>query len=765
MKKDVTPLTPLESKAPKLSKPKNSAAGIPAVISTAKYGLGNMGVLGSIKNLARVNDFNGFDCPGCAWPDPDKHRSFAEFCENGAKAVADEGTRNRADINFWSKWSVSDLSKKSDHWLNSQGRITQPMILMPKSEYYVPISWNESFDIIADNLVSLDNPDQAIFYTSGRTSNEAAFLWQLLARRFGTNNLPDCSNMCHESSGVALTESIGIGKGTVTLEDFNSADLIIVVGQNPGTNHPRMLTALRDARKKGASIISINPLTETGMKRFKHPQNPIEMFGLGSSIADKHLSIKINSDQALFRAFSKSIIESGKLDNDFIQNSTYGYEDYKKLVLDTDLGEISKITGINKDEIIQVSKKISESKSTIVCWAMGITQHKNSVATIQEIVNFLLLGGNIGKPGAGVCPVRGHSNVQGDRTVGINHKPSMEFIDNLEKSTGISSPTSHGYDSVEAVKAMESGDAKVFLAMGGNFVSAMSDTNRTSNALTNCDLTVHISTKPNRSHLLSGKIGLILPCLGRTEIDESTVGHQFVTVENSMGIVHSSRGTSKPASNYLISEPSIVSGIGGALETRLERSGIAWGNLSDNYDLVRDLIEKTIPGFDNYNQRITNKSGFYLPNPPKDSRTFKTKNSLANFFCHDISCISSDQFMMMTIRSHDQYNTTIYGLDDRYRGIRNGRRVVLMNKEDMLENGLETSDLVDLSSDRDNGQIISPKWFVVPYDIPSGNIATYFPESNVLIPLESVADRSNTPTSKSVPIGIKKSVTQISSAL
>ena len=765
MKKDVTPLTPLESKAPKLSKPKNSAAGIPAVISTAKYGLGNMGVLGSIKNLARVNDFNGFDCPGCAWPDPDKHRSFAEFCENGAKAVADEGTRNRADINFWSQWSVSDLSKKSDHWLNSQGRITQPMILMPESEYYVPISWNESFDIIADNLVSLDNPDQAIFYTSGRTSNEAAFLWQLLARRFGTNNLPDCSNMCHESSGVALTESIGIGKGTVTLEDFNSADLIIVVGQNPGTNHPRMLTALRDARKKGASIISINPLTETGMKRFKHPQNPIEMFGLGSSIADKHLSIKINSDQALFRAFSKSIIESGKLDNDFIQNSTYGYEDYKKLVLDTDLGEISKITGINKDEIIQVSKKISESKSTIVCWAMGITQHKNSVATIQEIVNFLLLGGNIGKPGAGVCPVRGHSNVQGDRTVGINHKPSMEFIDNLEKSTGISSPTSHGYDSVEAVKAMESGDAKVFLAMGGNFVSAMSDTNRTSNALTNCDLTVHISTKPNRSHLLSGKIGLILPCLGRTEIDESTVGHQFVTVENSMGIVHSSRGTSKPASNYLISEPSIVSGIGGALETRLERSGIAWGNLSDNYDLVRDLIEKTIPGFDNYNQRITNKSGFYLPNPPKDSRTFKTKNSLANFFCHDISCISSDQFMMMTIRSHDQYNTTIYGLDDRYRGIRNGRRVVLMNKEDMLENGLEASDLVDLSSDRKNGQVISPKWFVVPYDIPSGNIATYFPESNVLIPLESVADRSNTPTSKSVPIGIKKSVTQISSAL
>ena len=758
MKKDVNPLTPLESKPPKLSKPKNSAAGIPALISTARYGLGNMGVLNSLKNLAKLNDFDGFDCPGCAWPDPDNHRSFAEFCENGAKAVADEATMNRADINFWSKWTVGELSQKSDHWLNSQGRITQPLVLMPGSEYYTPISWNDSFDIIADNLVSLDSPDEAVFYTSGRTSNEAAFLWQLLARRFGTNNLPDCSNMCHESSGVALNESIGIGKGTVTLDDFNSADLIIVVGQNPGTNHPRMLTALRDARKNGASVISVNPLTETGMKRFKHPQNPIEMFGLGSSIADKHLKVNINSDQALFRAFSKSIIESGNLDNEFINDFTDGYEDYRKLVLNTDLDEISEITGISTEELTQVGEKISNSKATIVCWAMGITQHKNSVATIQEIVNFLLLGGNIGKPGAGVCPVRGHSNVQGDRTVGINHKPSNSFIDNLEKSTGIIAPIKHGYDSVEAVRAMESGDAKVFLAMGGNFVSAMSDTNRTSNALSKCQLTVHISTKPNRSHLVSGKIGLILPCLGRTEIDVSPIGRQFVTVENSMGVVHSSKGTSKPASKHLISEPSIVSGIGGALETRLERSGIAWRNLSENYDLVRDLIEKTIPGFENYNQRITSKSGFYLPNPPKDSRTFKTKNALANFFSHEISCMpSSDKFMMMTIRSHDQYNTTIYGLDDRYRGIRNGRRVVLMNREDLVENNLEEGDLVDLSSDRESESVVSQNWYVVPYDIPRGNIATYFPESNVLIPLDSVADRSNTPTSKSVPIGIKKS--------
>ena len=755
---EINPLTPLESKAPNLSHPKSSAAGIPAVISTMKYGIKNMGVINSIGKLSKVNDFQGFDCPGCAWPDPDSHRSFAEFCENGAKAVSDEATKRRANRDFWSKWSVSELSQKSDFWLNSQGRLTEPMVLYPKSNHYQPISWDDAFDIIADNLVSLDNPDEAIFYTSGRTSNEAAFLWQLLARRFGTNNLPDCSNMCHESSGVALTESIGIGKGTVTLDDFNSADLIIVVGQNPGTNHPRMLTALRDAKKKGASIISINPLTETGMKKFKHPQNPIEMLGFGSTIADKHLKVNINSDQALFRAFSKSVIESGSIDEDFIDNYTNGYDEYKKIVLESDFSNISKITGISLEDLLEVGEKVSKSKSTIVCWAMGITQHKNSVSTIQEIVNFLLLGGHIGKEGAGVCPVRGHSNVQGDRTVGINHKPSPSFIDNLEKSTGIRSPERHGFDSVEAVKAMENGSGKVFLAMGGNFLSAMSDTNRTSSALKNCNLTAHVSTKPNRSHLITGKIGLILPCLGRTEEDTSdAVGKQFVTVENSMGIVHSSTGTFKPASDFLISEPAIVSGIGGALESRLERSGVPWKNLSENYNLIRDLIENTIPGFEDYNTRIKSESGFYLPNPPRDSRTFKTKNGLANFISNDLSFAKSSDFMMMTIRSHDQYNTTIYGLDDRYRGIKNGRRVVLMNENDMSKHGFPKDSLVDLSSEMKSGLIVSPKWFVVPYDIPEGNVATYFPESNMLIPLDSVADGSNTPTSKSVPIKISKS--------
>ena len=759
MGEEINPLTPLEDKPPNLSSPKNSAAGIPAVISTMKYGIKNMGVINSITKLSKVNDFHGFDCPGCAWPDPDSHRSFAEFCENGAKAVSDEATKSRADSDFWSKWSVSELSQKSDYWLNSQGRLTEPMILNPDSKHYQPISWNDAFDIIADNLLLLDNPDEAIFYTSGRTSNEAAFLWQLLARRFGTNNLPDCSNMCHESSGVALNESIGIGKGTVTLDDFNSADLIIVVGQNPGTNHPRMLTALRDAKKKGASIISINPLIETGMKKFKHPQNLIEMLGFGSKIADKHLKVNINSDQALFRSLSKSLIESGNVDEIFIDKYTNGYDDYRKVVLESDFSELSDITGIPLQEILDVGEKVSQSKSTIVCWAMGITQHKNSVSTIQEIVNFLLLGGNIGKKGAGVCPVRGHSNVQGDRTVGINHKPSPIFIDSLEKSTGIRSPEKHGFDSVEAVKAMEEGLGKVFLAMGGNFLSAMSDTNRTSTALSNCNLTVHISTKPNRSHLITGKTGLILPCLGRTEEDISQiVGKQFVTVENSMGIVHSSTGTFKPASDKLISEPAIVSGIAGALESRLERSGIPWKNLSENYNLIRDLIENTIPGFEDYNVRIKSKSGFYLPNPPRDSRTFKTKNGLANFVSSDITYAKSlDKFMMMTIRSHDQYNTTIYGLDDRYRGIKNGRRVVLMNDKDIVNLGLSKGSMVDLSSEMKSGLVVSPNWFVVPYEIPEGNIATYFPESNILIPLDSVADRSNTPTSKSVPISITKS--------
>ena len=757
MGRDVAATTPSESSPPSLSKPKDVAAGIPAVISSLSHGITRMGTLASLRNFTSVNRFDGFDCPGCAWPDPDGHRTIAEFCENGAKAVADEGTRKRAGPEFWSQWSVGELSRKSDQWLNSQGRLTHPMILRPGSDYYSELSWDEAFDIIADELVSLDNPDQAVFYTSGRTSNEAAFLWQLLARRFGTNNLPDCSNMCHESSGVALSDSIGIGKGTVTLDDFTKADLIIVVGQNPGTNHPRMLTALRDAKRAGASIISINPLLETGMKRFKHPQAPLELLGSGTLISDEHVPVRVNGDFALFRGLAKVVMQREALDMEFIDAHTLGFADYRRAVESTSWDSIVSGSGVEQEVISNLGATISKSKSTIVCWAMGLTQHRNSVAIIQEIANLLLLGGHIGRPGAGVCPVRGHSNVQGDRTVGINHNPSAKFLSDLHDSTGIAIPTKPGVDSVRAVKSMRGGTAKVFLSMGGNFVSAMSDTKATASALSNCSITAQVSTKPNRSHLVTGRTALILPCLGRSEKDHTSVGEQFVSVENSMGIVHSSRGSSKPASGMLRSEPSIVSGIAGALDTRIGRSGIAWQDLAEDYDKVRDMIEASIPGFEGYNERVRLDGGFYLPNPPRDSRTFPTESGYANFRVHDLSGASAGtgRYLMMTIRSHDQYNTTIYGLDDRYRGINKGRRVVLMNQSDMDDNDWSKGDLVDLTSHFEGNELHAREWYIVPYEIPKGNIATYFPEANVLVPLDSVAEGSNTPTSKSVVVTIR----------
>ena len=757
MGRDVAATTPSESSPPSLSKPKDVAAGIPAVISSLSHGITRMGTLASVRNLTSVNRFDGFDCPGCAWPDPDGHRTIAEFCENGAKAVADEGTRKRAGPEFWSQWSVGELSRKSDQWLNSQGRLTHPMILRPGTDYYSELSWDEAFDIIADELVSLDNPDQAVFYTSGRTSNEAAFLWQLLARRFGTNNLPDCSNMCHESSGVALGDSIGIGKGTVTLDDFTKADLIIVVGQNPGTNHPRMLTALRDAKRAGASIISINPLLETGMKRFKHPQAPLELLGSGTLISDEHVPVRVNGDFALFRGLAKVVMQREALDMEFIDAHTLGFTDYRRAVESTSWDSIVSGSGVEQEVISNLGATISKSKSTIVCWAMGLTQHRNSVAIIQEIANLLLLGGHIGRPGAGVCPVRGHSNVQGDRTVGINHNPSAKFLSDLHDSTGIAIPTKPGVDSVRAVKSMRGGTAKVFLSMGGNFVSAMSDTKATASALSNCSITAQVSTKPNRSHLVTGRTALILPCLGRSEKDHTSVGEQFVSVENSMGIVHSSRGSSKPASGMLRSEPSIVSGIAGALDTRIGRSGIAWQDLAEDYDKVRDMIEASIPGFEGYNERVRLDGGFYLPNPPRDSRTFPTESGYANFRVHDLSGASAGpgRYLMMTIRSHDQYNTTIYGLDDRYRGINKGRRVVLMNQSDMDDNDWSKGDLVDLTSHFEGTELHAREWYIVPYEIPKGNIATYFPEANVLVPLDSVAEGSNTPTSKSVVVTIR----------
>lgn len=760
MTRDACSTPPLESSEPNLLKSSDYAAGIPAILSTMKHGFSKAGVFSSISTLSRVNRFNGFDCPGCAWPDPDDHRTIAEFCENGAKAVADEATKKRISRKFWEQNSVNDLSLKSDQWLNDQGRLTEPMVLDSESDHYIPISWQDAFEMIAEELSHLDNPNKAIFYTSGRTSNEAAFLWQLLARAFGTNNLPDCSNMCHESSGYALTDSIGIGKGTVTLEDFNHADLILVVGQNPGTNHPRMLTALRDARKNGASVVSINPLIETGMKRFKHPQNPLEMLGSGSIIADEHLQIRINGDFALFRALNHSLVKEKSFDLDFITEHTAGFIEFVNQVKSVNWNETEKTTGLTRDSIEKLATTISQSKSMIICWAMGITQHHNSVQTIQEMVNTLLLGGHIGRKGAGVCPVRGHSNVQGDRTVGINHHVSESFSSNLYSSTGVRAPQESGYDAVMSVQAMLKGDVSVFLSMGGNFLSAMSDTNAVGKAFQNCDLTVSVSTKLNRSHLITGKKALILPCLGRTEVDRTSVGQQFVSVENSMGIVHSSQGRNPPASTELRSEPAIIAGIGSALNSKMDITNIEWEKLATNYDLIRNLIETTIPGFDDYNIRIRGRSGFYLPNGPRDSLLFKTDSGRANFRSNELTQIEQgdSEFVMMTIRSHDQYNTTVYSSNDRYRGIKGGRRIVLMNPKDLKSLELKSGDSVNISSTFEGQIRTSNSWFIVEYDIPRGNIATYFPEANELIPLESTAYGSNTPTSKSVLVRVTNSV-------
>ena len=759
MSRETIETPPIEETPPITGKPSSSAAGATAILSTIKHGITRSGVTGSISSLSKVNKFGGFDCPGCAWPDPDDHRTIAEFCENGAKAVADEATSKKITANFFQKHSVAELSRKSDEWLNSQGRLTSPMLLDEGMDNYTPISWKESFELIADELCSLENPDQSIFYTSGRTSNEAAFLWQLLARGFGTNNLPDCSNMCHESSGFALSDSIGIGKGTVKLDDFNSAALILVVGQNPGTNHPRMLTALRDAKKHGASIISINPLIETGMKKFKHPQNPLEMLGSGKSISDRHVRININGDMAFFRGLNNCLVKNENYDQNFILEHTSGFEDYKAAIQNIDWNQIESISGISRQEIESIAKIVSESKSIITCWAMGITQHHNSVETIQEMVNTHLLGGHIGRKGAGLCPVRGHSNVQGDRTVGINHIANPSLIQNIQNSTGIKTPNKHGFDAVNAARAMLEGNAKVYLAMGGNYLSAMSDTKLIAKAMNSCQLTAFVSTKLNRNHLVTGKKSLILPCLGRTEVDEQTTGKQFVSVENSMGIVHSSQGHMKPASDELLSEVAIVAGIASALESRRPMSDLDWNNLVEDYDRIRDIIEQTIPGFNDYNSRVRAKAGFYLPNPPRDNLTFNTQTEKANFRFHNISRLSPEEneYVMMTIRSHDQYNTTVYSGEDRYRGIKSGRRIVMMNPIDIKESNLSAGDLVNLTSVFQDELRLSPNWYLVEYDIPRGNVATYFPEANELIPLNSTASGSNTPTSKSVIVRVRKS--------
>ncbi|MGW3740104.1 FdhF/YdeP family oxidoreductase [Streptomyces sp. NPDC005146] len=738
--------------APHVAPAQHSAAGIPAVAHSLRIAQQQMGLRRTARTLLKVNQKDGFDCPGCAWPEGDK-RHTAEFCENGAKAVAEEATLRRVTPDFFAAHPVADLAGRSGYWLGQQGRITQPMYLPEGADRYEAVTWEHAFDIIAEELRALDSPDEALFYTSGRTSNEAAFLLQLFAREFGTNNLPDCSNMCHESSGSALMETIGVGKGSVSLEDLHHADLIIVAGQNPGTNHPRMLSALEKAKAAGARIISVNPLPEAGLERFKNPQTPQGMIR-GTALNDLFLQIRIGGDQALFRLLNKMILETeGAVDDTFVAEHTHGYKEFATAARAANWDETLTATGLDRATIEQALTMILASKRTIVCWAMGLTQHKHSVVTIREVVNFLLLRGNIGRPGAGVCPVRGHSNVQGDRTMGIFERPSPEFLDALDKEFGITSPRHHGYDVVRSIQALRDGDAKVFFAMGGNFVAATPDTHVTEAAMRRARLTVHVSTKLNRSHAVTGRRALILPTLGRTDKDIQASGKQFVTVEDSMSMVHASRGNLTPASPHLLSEPAIVARLARAVLG--PESTTDWEEFEKDYATIRDRISRVVPGFENFNARVAHPGGFTLPHPPRDSRRFPTATGKANFTAAPVEYpeLPEDRLLLQTLRSHDQYNTTIYGLDDRYRGIKGGRRVVMVNPDDARTLGLADGAYTDLVSEwKDGTERRAPGFRIVHYPTARGCAAAYYPETNVLVPLDSTADTSNTPASKSVVI-------------
>lgn len=745
-----------------LEEAKDLAAGMPAVWSSAKHILSAMPVGRGLKSLFSLNQKGGIDCPGCAWPDPDDERSqIGEYCENGAKAIAEEATTKSLSTDFFSSNSVKELSQLSDYEIGKKGRIAQPMYLPEGATHYQEISWNEAFKKIGAKLNTLSSPNEAVFYTSGRTSNEAAFLYQLFVREYGTNNLPDCSNMCHESSGVALNESVGIGKGSVKLEDFYKTDLILIFGQNPGTNHPRMLSALKKAKISGATIVSINPIKEAGLLNFANPQELRGALNIRAKLTDLYLQVKINGDMPLlqyllYRLFEIEEQSGGIFDKFFIEYHTNNFEDFASHIKTLNPEELLAQTGLGKSEVEALVKLVAEKKKIIACWAMGLTQHKNAVGTIQDLVNLLLLKGSIGKEGAGTCPVRGHSNVQGDRTMGIYEKPSQKFLDQIEQSFHFKPPQAHGYDTVEAIHAMHEGKAKVFFAMGGNFLSAAPDTQFTADALRNTELTVHVSTKLNRSHLIHGKEAIILPCLGRTDLDILNGEKQFISVENSMGVVHASQGNLQPISDKLLSEPAIVCYL--AKATLGDKSVVDWDKYSQHYDRIREDIERTIPGFTDYNQRIRKAEGFYLPNGARE-KVFNTFSQKANFTISQYEALTlrHDEFLMMTIRSHDQFNTTLYGLNDRYRGIYNERRVVMMNLEDMKIQNLKAKDVVDLYNFTGNKERVARKFLVVPYDIPRQCCATYFPETNVLVPIDITAEKSGTPISKSVVIEIRKS--------
>jgi molybdopterin-dependent oxidoreductase alpha subunit len=746
---------------------KHEAAGVKAVMVSVQRGLAEMGPVRTLATLSRLNQRHGFDCPGCAWPEDHGGRKLAEFCENGAKAVAEEATKRRVTPDFFARHTVAELAAKPEYWLSQQGRLTHPMVLRPGEQHYQPIGWDEAYRLIAEHLRDLGSPHEAVFYTSGRTSNEAAFLYQLLVRSFGTNNLPDCSNMCHESSGTALIDSIGIGKGSVTVDDIEHADVIVIAGQNPGTNHPRMLSVLEKAKANGAKIIAVNPLPEAGLIRFKDPQKVNGVVGHGVPIADEFVQIRLGGDLALFKGLGRLLVEAedrapgSVIDREFIEAHCHGFDEYLADARTVDLDMVTEATGIARPQLERVAGMLAASQRTIVCWAMGITQHTHAVATIAEMTNLLLMRGMIGKPGAGVCPVRGHSNVQGDRTMGIWEKVPETFLTALDNRFGIISPRKHGYDTVNAIRAMRDGRASVFLAMGGNFASATPDTAVTEAALSTCALTVQVSTKLNRSHLMHGRTALILPTLGRTDRDLAGGSKQVVSVEDSMSMVHLSRGSLTPPSDEVRSEVAIVCQL--ARTVLGPDHPVPWEVFAADYDTIRDAIAGVVPGCADYNTRVRLPDGFQLPHPPRDSREFPTITGKANFAVNELNWVPvpPGRLVLQTLRSHDQYNTTIYGLDDRYRGVKGGRRVVFVNPADIASLGLADGDRVDLISEftDSQGQLQERRakdFLVVPYSTPVGNAAAYYPETNPLVPLDHVAAKSNTPVSKAVVIRLER---------
>jgi molybdopterin-dependent oxidoreductase alpha subunit len=764
--------SPEENQQTELREPDRVAAGMRAVTESLKFTLRETGLTRGIGHWFKINQKHGFACQSCAWPSPDVDPHVFEFCENGVKALTSEATRKTITPDFFREHSIADLQKRTDHWLELQGRLVHPMIKRAGASHYEAIEWDEAFALMAGELNALPTPNAAAFYTSGRTSNEAAFLYQLFVRQFGTNNLPDCSNMCHESSGAALNESIGVGKGCVKVEDFEEADGIFILGQNPGTNHPRMLTTLEHAKRNGATIVAINPMPEPGLMSVVNPnpqeyRNPFAyaakmLFNKGTPLCDLWLPVRINGDMAAIRGIMKEMLAKEErkpgsiFDREFIEQYTVGYDAFVEHLRATPWDDIIAASGLTRDQIREAAAIAMRCKRIICCWAMGLTQHKNAVATIQEVMNFLLLGGNIGRPGAGPSPIRGHSNVQGDRTMGIWERMNDSFREKLGREFQFTPPTEHGTDTVETIKQMHVGKIRFFFGMGGNFLVASPDTEFTARALRNCRVTAHVSTKLNRSHLITGEIALILPCLGRSEIDRQESGEQFVTVEDSMGIINSSRGHAEPASERLRSEPAIIAGL--AKATLGNRTTVDWDGLIANYDRIRNHIERVIPGFEDFNNRIR-ADVFYLPNAARDKRQFNNKEGKAKFIVSDLPRhgLGPGQYLMTTVRSHDQFNTTIYGLSDRYRGVYNGRRVLFMNAEDIKAAGLQHGQLVDLISYHREEKRVAQHFMVAPIRIARGCTATYFPEANVLVSINHSADRSNTPASKSIVITIEPS--------